>query len=141
LKDNVSRRRRVRYDAARFEQQEASMATGNDGNLGVALSAQPAQRAETQSAAIRYVDRPECQEAFADSITQVYFDGQSLRIEFAVTRIDEVKPNTPLTGRRYPVQRMALTPVAAVELINRMQQVARALTQAGVLKPTPQPPG
>ena len=33
------------------------------------------------------------------------FDGQSLRIEFAVTRIDEVKPNMPITGRRYPACR------------------------------------
>ena len=32
---------------------------------------------------------------------------------------------------------MVLTPGAAVELINRMQQVGQALTQAGVLKATP----
>jgi hypothetical protein len=32
---------------------------------------------------------------------------------------------------------MVLTPVAAVELINRMQQVGAALTQAGVLKANP----
>jgi hypothetical protein len=88
----------------------------------------------TQSATIRYVDRLDCTETFADSINGVYFDGQSLRIEFGITRLDEVKPNTPVTGRRLPVQRMVLTPVAAVELINRMQQVAAALQQAGVLK-------
>jgi hypothetical protein len=34
---------------------------------------------------------------------------------------------------------MVLTPMAAVELINRMQQVGAALTQAGVLKATPRP--
>ena len=54
--------------------------------------------------------------------------------EFGVTRLDDVKPNTPVTGRRFPAQRMALTPSAAVELINRMQQVGAALAQAGVLK-------
>jgi hypothetical protein len=32
---------------------------------------------------------------------------------------------------------MVLTPMAAVELINRMQQVGAALTQAGVLKANP----
>ena len=62
-------------------------------------SAAPAP-ATGQTATIRYIDRPECTETFADSINHVYFDGQSLRIEFGVTRLDDVKPNTPVTGRR-----------------------------------------
>ena len=90
-----------------------------------------------QTATIRYIDQPDKTETFADSINHVYFDGQSLRLEFGITRLDDVKPNTPVTGRRYPAQRMVLTPVAAVELINRMQQVGAALTQAGVLKANP----
>ena len=94
-------------------------------------------RQRGQTATIRYIDRPECTETFADSINHVYFDGQSLRIEFGITRLDDVKPNTPVTGRRLPAQRMVLTPMAAVELINRMQQVGAALTQAGVLKANP----
>jgi hypothetical protein len=104
---------------------------------GAAAAAKPA---EAQTATIRYVDRPDCSETFADSINHVYFDGQSLRIEFGVTRLDDVKPNTPVTGRRFPAQRMALTPAAAAELINRMQQVGVALAQAGVLKATPPKP-
>ncbi len=110
-----------------------------DIKLGTAPSANPspAKPGEAQSATVRYVDRPECQETFADSINHVYFDGQSLRLEFGITRLDEVKPNTPVTGRRYPAQRMVLTPTAAVELINRMQQVGAALTQAGVVKANP----
>ena len=86
---------------------------------------------------IRYLDRPECLETFADSISGLSFDGQTLRLEFAVTRMDDVKPNTPVTGRRYPVCRLVLQPVAAVELINKMQQVGAALTQAGVVKANP----
>jgi len=93
--------------------------------------------AAAQTATIRYVDRPEMAEIFADSVNHVYFDGQSLRLEFGITRLDDVKPNTPVTGRRYPAQRMVLTPIAAVELINRMQQVGAALAQAGVLKANP----
>ena len=93
------------------------------------------QGGATQTATIRYIDQPDMAETFADSVNNVYFDGQSLRIEFGITRLDEVKPNTPVTGRRYPAERLVLTPVAAVELINRMQQVGAALTQAGVLKP------
>lgn len=86
---------------------------------------------------LRYVDLPDCMETFADSIAHLSFDGQALRIEFAVTRMDDVKPNAPLTGRRYPACRLVLPPAAAVELINRMQQIAAALTQAGVLRQNP----
>jgi hypothetical protein len=98
-----------------------------------------AKPVESQTAAIRYIDRPECAETFADSINAVYFDGQSLRIEFGVTRLDDVKPNTPVTGRRHPAARVAMTTAAAVELINRMQQVTTALAQAGLVKAGPKP--
>jgi hypothetical protein len=49
------------------------------------------------------VDRPDCLETFADSITGVTFDGQTLRLEFCVTRMDDMKPITRACGRRYPV--------------------------------------
>ena len=68
------------------------------------------------------------------------FDGQTLRIELGVTRFDDIKPNAPITGRRYPAARLALSPAAAVDLINRMQQIAAALTQAGIVKPTVKSP-
>jgi hypothetical protein len=78
-------------------------------------------------------------ETFADSITGLIFDGQTLRIELGVTRFDDMKPNAPITGRRYPACRLVLPPAAAVDLINRMQQIATVLTQAGVAKPTQRP--
>jgi hypothetical protein len=120
----------------------ATVPSDNKNNNNKAATAAPAaaKPAEGQTATIRYIDRPECTETFADSVNHVYFDGQSLRIEFGVTRLDDVKPNTPVTGRRLPSQRMVLTPMAAVELINRMQQVGAALTQAGVLKANPPKP-
>ena len=82
-----------------------------------AAAAHPADRPAIN---IRYVDRPDAPETFADSITGLFFDGQTLRIEFAVTRVDEVKANAPVSGRRYPVCRVVLPPSAAVELINRV---------------------
>jgi hypothetical protein len=84
---------------------------------------------------VRYLDRPDLGETFADSISGLIFDGQTLRIEFAVTRLDEVKTGAPITGRRYPACRVVLPPAAAIDLINRMQQIAAALTQAGLVKP------
>jgi hypothetical protein len=95
--------------------------------------------AQRQAATIRHFDRPEVAETFADSITSLVFDGQSLRIEFGVTRLDEVKASTPITGRRYTACRLVLPPAAAVDLINRMQQIGTALTQAGVTRPAARP--
>jgi hypothetical protein len=94
---------------------------------------------ERQPASIRYLDRADMEETFADSITGLIFDGQTLRIEFGVTRFDDVKPNSPISGRRYPACRLVLPPAAAVDLINRMQQIAAALAQAGVVKPAARP--
>src|SRR5262249_29396188 len=87
----------------------------------------------------RYIDRPELIERFADTINSMLFDGQSLRIEFGVSWVDELKSNVPTAGRRYPACRLVLTPSAAVDLINRMQQFAAALTQAGVVKQSATP--
>jgi hypothetical protein len=107
----------------------------------MALEPQPtATAAQPQrQATVRFIDRPEVTETFADSITNVTFDSQTLRLELAVTRLDDVKPNTPLTGRRYPACRLVLSPSAALDLINRVQQIATATTQAGTLKATPNP--
>ncbi len=110
----------------------------NQGNATTA-AATPPKPGEPQNIAVRYVDRPDCLETFADSISGLSFDGQTLHIEFAVTRPDATPPNAPKTGRRYPVCRMVLPPAAAVDLINKMQQVGSALAQAGVLKVNPPP--
>jgi hypothetical protein len=110
---------------------------GNSGKPAAQQQAQPGTQPagpQAQPAAqgltIRVVDRPECEEIFADSVTGLYFDGQTLRMELSVTRLDDVKQNTPITGRRYPACRLVLSPAAAVELINRTQQIAAALRQA-----------
>lgn len=91
-----------------------------------------ASAAQRTAATIRLVDRPDLAETFVDSVSGLVFDGQTLRIDFAVTRLDEIKANTPVTGRRYPACRLVLPPAAAVDLINRMQQIGEALTQAGL---------
>jgi hypothetical protein len=90
------------------------------------------------SGALRYVDRPECTETFADCILSSLFDGQTLRLEFGTTRLDEIKQNIPVTGRRYPACRLVLSPAAAMDLIQR-QQIATALTKAAGAKPAEKP--
>jgi hypothetical protein len=87
-----------------------------------------------QSLAIKYVDLPDLPETFADSVNSVSFDGQTLRVEFGVTRYDHASEQRPTSGRRYPASRLVLTRGAAVEMINRLQQVATAITQSGQSK-------
>lgn len=107
---------------------------------GATTSAAPAGASpDPQRAMFRYVDRPECVETFADTILGLFFDGQALRIEFGVTRLDDRQGNAPITGRRYPACRLVLPPNAAVDLINKMQQVGAALAQAGLVKTNPNP--
>ena len=121
-------------------QQMSPESTASKGNLvppDSPASSAAAGQGERQSATIRYLDRVDIAETFADSITGLIFDGQTLRIEFGVTRLDDVKANAPRTGRRYPACRIVLPPAAAVDLINRMQQIGAALTQAGVVKAAP----
>jgi hypothetical protein len=115
------------------EDQKKPAAAGAKTPPAAAAAAAPQRPAVT----LRYLDRPDCLETFADSISGLSFDGQTLRLEFAVTRMDDVKPNALATGRRYPVCRLVLQPLAAVDLINRMQQVGTALAKAGVVKATP----
>ena len=114
-----------------------SAAAASASGSAPAAAGSSASPRERQAATSRYLDRPDVTETFADSITGLVFDGQTLRIEFSVTRVDEVKPDSPITGRRYPASRIVLSPGAAIELINRTQQIGAALTQAGVAKTTP----
>jgi hypothetical protein len=91
---------------------------------------QPAQ----QPPQYQYVDRPEVLETFADFVQRIQFDGQTLRFEFCVSRLDDQKPGAPATGKRYPACRLVLSSAAAVDLMNKMQQITAGLIKAGVLK-------
>jgi hypothetical protein len=81
-----------------------------------------------------YVDRPEVAEVFADFVQRIQFDGQTLRFEFCVSRMEDTQPSTAPTGKRYPACRLVLSAAAAVDLMNKMQQITSSLVKAGVLK-------
>ena len=85
----------------------------------------------------RYEDLPSLPETFADSIGRWYFDGNTLRIEFLVSRLDEGKPLESPSGRKLPACRLVLTSAAAIELLNRSQQLAAALEKSGLIKIQP----
>ncbi|HEY4774139.1 MAG TPA: hypothetical protein VIH40_04905 [Xanthobacteraceae bacterium] len=81
---------------------------------------------------LRYEDRPEVGETFADSIRSCVFDGQLMRIEFTVARFDDPGPQGIIEGRQVPVCRLVLNRTALADLFNRVGQLGAALTKAGV---------
>ena len=92
--------------------------------------------AEAKQAQVKYqyIDRPEVAEVFADFVQRIQFDGQTLRFEFCVSRLEDQKPGAPAAGKRYPACRLVLSAAAAVDLMNKMQQITAGLVKAGVLK-------
>ena len=88
---------------------------------------------------MKYVDIPELAETFADQVEKVFFDGQSLRLEFSIRRFEEAQPGSnAASGKRYPCSRLVLTPQAAFDLINKLQGLVAAMEKQGLIKRQPQ---
>ena len=90
----------------------------------------PGAKPGARTPKLRYQDRPELSETFADSIRSCVFDGQVMRIEFTVSRFDDPGALGILEGRQVPVSRMVLSRGAMNDLFNRMNQLSAALKQA-----------
>lgn len=89
---------------------------------------------------LQYIDRPEVSETFVDSLYSVIFDGQTFRLEFTTTRMDDPKASQQAqTGRRYTACRLVLPPNAALELTDKMNRMLQAMKQKGIIKEN-QPP-
>lgn len=89
---------------------------------------------KTDGLKFSYEDNPSLAETFADSVGQWYFDGNTLRIEFLVSRLDPQKTGDKSAGKKVPACRLVITPNAAIDLINRFRNLAGALEKAGFLK-------
>jgi hypothetical protein len=92
---------------------------------------------QQQLPAARFVDLPELPETFADSIHTMVWDGQTLRVEFCVTRFPDQAASSTKEAQRYPACRLVMTSAVAVDLFNRLQQTMTALAQAGVVQKNP----
>jgi hypothetical protein len=89
--------------------------------------------AKESTVELPYVDRPEVQEIYADQIRLTHFDGYSVRLEFAVVRPALAGPNLA-ASTLYPVARLALSPHAALNLKEQLDQLVSLLEQQGVLR-------
>ena len=98
----------------------------------------------SESIEVEFVDLPEVKETFVDNIRAVHVDGSGLRIEFCVTRLDPFKPGEKARARSYPACRLVIAGPAAVDLINKMQQVGASMAEKGLARaehsgPAPRP--
>lgn len=95
-------------------------------------------KATLDGADLRYEDRPELAETFADNVQRMTFDGRTLRIEFCTVRMDDPDPKAgKRTGKSVPVVRLVLDLDGAVDMFNKMNSLQAALTNQGVITSTP----
>jgi len=90
----------------------------------------------------QYIDCHDVREIFADSINTVHFDGQTLRIEFGVTRVKPSDPSNssaPQLLQRFPACRLVLTRSAMTGLNDLMQKIsAGSIKTAAAVGPVKQ---
>jgi len=81
---------------------------------------------------IEYVDVPGISETYADTVRGMMFDGQSVRLELCVTRMNEpAKGSRELTGRRQTAARVVLPLSAALELSTKLGRMMTTLAKRG----------
>ena len=81
---------------------------------------------------IEYVDVPNIAETYADTVRGMVFDGQSVRLELCVTRMDEPqKGSTELTGKRQTACRVVLPLSAALDLSTKLGRMMTTLAKRG----------
>lgn len=97
-------------------------------------------KATLDGADLRYEDRPELVETFADTVQRMTFDGRTLRVEFCVVRMDDPDAKAKKrTGKSVPVVRLILDLDGAVDMFNKMNNLQAALQNRGVITAAPRP--
>jgi hypothetical protein len=112
-----------------------------DGEFVMAQSAQQPQQSPYELyKKFPLVHHHEVQETFVDQLGLFTFDGGTLRMELAVTQMNEPKPPAQPTGERHIVARLVMSAPCAIDLIKQMQLIAAQLAQAGLIKMERPPP-
>lgn len=80
-----------------------------------------------------YVSDAVLRETFADNVHSVGFDGANLRVELAVTRVEQSGPDRRATTR-HPAVRLVLPLSAVNELMHKIGKALADLENQGVLR-------
>lgn len=81
-----------------------------------------------------YIDCPEVNETFVETVESMSLDDYCLRIELSVTRLDVKKGTRPPSGNRYPACRLVMPASAVVDLYNQLLQIVNAMEKKGKVK-------
>lgn len=88
--------------------------------------------AEAAAPKIEYVDVPGISETYADAVRGMMFDGQNVRLELCVTRLDEPKKgNGAISGKRQTAARVVLPLSTALQLSSQLGRVLNTLAKRG----------
>jgi hypothetical protein len=77
-----------------------------------------------------YVDLAELPETYADSVQAVIFDGQSVKITFAVTRFEGREGQSTPSGKRYTACRLVMPVGGAAALSDQLNKLGANIAQA-----------
>jgi|SRR5579862_1778880 len=94
---------------------------------------------QQQRIQLEHVPRHDLPETFADSSTNITFDGQCWRIEFCSTRMEQPIPPATLRGKQVTVCRLVLTPKAGFDLASNLNTIVTQMEKQGVIKRVTQP--
>jgi hypothetical protein len=84
---------------------------------------------------VQYMDDHGIREIFADSLNSVHSDGQTLRIEFGITRAKRTEASAPQAFERLPACRLVLSGAAITELKNILQKISTGAPQSSTSIP------
>src|SRR5258706_6130960 len=87
-----------------------------------------------QNLATTFVDSPELDETFGDSIRVVWFDGNTWRIEITVTRIEPAAPPQPVASTQHPTCRLVVSATAGLDRLTNLTQVDASPEHPGIPK-------
>ena len=90
------------------------------------------QQPKVNGPKLRFSDRPEVHETFADSVRSISYDGQTLRLAFCVTRMDDEQSGPQVSGQQIPVARLVLSPRCIKELMDNLKGLRQNLQRAAV---------
>jgi hypothetical protein len=79
---------------------------------------------------IEYVDLPELPETYADVVQAIIFDGQAVKITFAVARFEAREGQSTPRGKRYTACRLVLPVGGAAALCDQLNKLGASIAQA-----------
>jgi hypothetical protein len=88
---------------------------------------------------LTYVDRPEILETYVDTLWRVYFDGNAIRMDFVVNRLDNPQAQPPRLGKAFTASRIVIPLFGMADMLNKLQDIMGQLQAQGTIRQTHPP--